>query len=175
MANEFGVLSWGKPSIYVGKLDGSNAVTYKKWYTPVLDSTQLETTKGDKSEAKIEGGENEAVRYAKNTYALTLSIRAAKGRKKPVSDSDGIVAGEYSLILVPEDPTAPGLKIDRATISVEDTWSAADGGTWAYTFDALKPATGDQVKWGVATVSGTDETPTISFVEDSEGDESSSD
>ena len=168
MANEYGVLSWGKPGIYVGKLGGEGATTYKKWPTPVLDSTQLATTKGDKTEAKIEGGENEAVRYSKNTYALTLNIRAAAGRKKPVADSDGIVPGEYSLVLVPEDPTAPGMKIDRAVVSVEDTWNSADGGVWIYTFDALKPTEGDQVKWGIATVTGTDEAPTVSFVEDEE-------
>lgn len=161
------ILSWGKPGIYVATTGTTN---YKKWVDPVLDSTQLTTTKGDKVEAKVEGGENEAVRYGKSTYALALNIRAAAGRKKPLADADGIIAGEYTVVVVPEDPSAPGLKIDRAVASVEDTWSSADGGMWNYTFDALQPTTGDQVKWGTAVVGGTTEAPTIDFTEDTEGD-----
>lgn len=183
------ILSWGKPGLYIKRLgttstsqeseddniDASGTtVQTDKWIKlpdPVEDSTQLETTKGNKTEAKVEGGENEAVRYAKNTYALTFNIRAAAGRKKFVADSDGIIDGEYSLVLVPENPEAPGLKIDRGTLSVEDTWTSADGGIWAYTLDALKPENGDQVKWGKATVSNSKGT----FAEDEEGESASSD
>ena len=52
------VIGWGKPRIFVKDLDDQSA----KWIelpTPVEDSTQLSTEKGDKQEAKIEGGENE--------------------------------------------------------------------------------------------------------------------
>ena len=52
------VIGWGKPRIFIKDLD----VTSPAWEelpTPVEDSTQLTTTKGDKQEAKIEGGENE--------------------------------------------------------------------------------------------------------------------
>lgn len=171
------ILSWGQPGLYIGKLKGKaiteteNLATdqttiqedkYIKLPIPAEDSTQLTTNKGDKKEAKVEGGENEAVRYGKNTYALTFNIRAAAGRKKPIDDSDGIIDGEFSLILVPENPEAPALKIDRGTLSLEDTWTSEDGGIWAYTLDALKPDEGDQVKWGKATVSE----DAVTFVED---------
>ena len=57
-------LSWGKPTIKIGKLgDGSKAPS--SWIdipTPVENSTKLTPTKGTKREAKIEGGENEAVK-----------------------------------------------------------------------------------------------------------------
>ena len=85
------VIGWGKPRVFIKDLDAS-APKWEELPTPVEDSTQLTTTKGDKQEAKIEGGENEDVKYGKNTYALALNIRAAKGRKRPVSDSDGVVA-----------------------------------------------------------------------------------
>ena len=38
---------------------------------------------------------------------------------------------------------------------MEDTFTSADGGVWAYTFDALKPATDKkQVVWGRIIVTG---------------------
>lgn len=149
------ILSWGKPRIFIKNLD----VTTPKWVelpTPVEDSTQLSTTKGDKKEAKVEGGENEDVKYSKNTYALELSIRQAKNRAKPIHDNDGMIKNNFSVALQPEDSDSDGgFLIDKSAVSVEDTWSAADGGLWKYTFDALKPTSGDQVKWGKVTV-GTD-------------------
>lgn len=146
------VLSWGKPRIFVKSLGVENAA-WKELDTPVVDTTQLSTEKGEKVEAQVEGGENEDVRYGKNTYALALTLRAAKGRNKPLPDADGIISDDYSIALQPEDPETPGLMIDRATASLEETWSAADGGQWAYTFDVLRPATGNQIKWGQVAVS----------------------
>lgn len=158
------VLSWGKPKLFIQKI-GEESASWKELPTPVEDSTQLSTTKGDKVEAKVEGGENEDVRYGKNTYALAFNIRAAKNRKKPVPDSDGIIDGEYKVALQPEDPDTPGLMIEKAKLSIEDTWSSADGGLWAYTADALKPENGKQVKWGKVAVSNTG---TVTFTEDTD-------
>lgn len=156
------VLSWGKPRIFIKNLDESSS-KWKELPTPVEDSTQLATTKGDKKEAKIEGGENEDVKYSKNTYALTLNIRQAKGRTKPIYDEDGVIKANYQVVLLPEDETLEGFSLDKSSVSVEDTWSAADGGVWAYTFDALKPAAGDQVKWGTISVTGTGDNITVTF------------
>lgn len=94
------VIGWGKPRIFVKDLDASSP-KWEELPTPVENSTQLTTTKGDKQEAKIEGGENEDVKYGKNTYALVLNIRAAKGRKRPISDSDGVVTHNYAIALQP--------------------------------------------------------------------------
>lgn len=156
------ILSWGKPRIFIKDLDTEGA----KWEevpTPVEDSTQLSTTKGDKKEAKVEGGENEDVKYKKNTYALVFNIRQAKNRKKIISDSDGVINNNYSVALQPEDPSIEGFVIDKAAVSVEDTWTAADGGVWVYTFDALKADKGDQVKWGVVAVTGTGDSLNVTF------------
>ena len=142
------VIGWGKPRSFVKDLDASSP-KWEELPTSVENSTQLTTTKGDKKEAKIEGGENEDVKYGKNTYALVLNIRAAKGRKRPISDDDGIVAHNYAIALQPEDPEVQGFCMEKTTVSVEDTFTTEDGGVWAYTFDALKSASDKkQIQWG---------------------------
>lgn len=147
------ILSWGKPRIWVKNLAAENA-PWVESNTPVENSTQLSTTKGTKTEAKIEGGENEGVRYSKNTYALTFNLRTAAGRKPLIESNDGIVDDPYAVMLQPENPSAPGLYIENSTASVEDGFTTADGGTLAYTFDALKPDSGsNQVKWGLVAIS----------------------
>ncbi len=142
-------LSWGKPSIEFGKC-GANGAAPTTWtklaYDPVENSTKLTPTKGEKKEAKVEGGENEAVKYAKNTFVFEFEVRAAKGRTKPIEDADGVVDGEYAVRLTPEDSTVEGILIDKATVSVEETFDTAEGKKWKYTFDVLKPAEGNQVK-----------------------------
>lgn len=106
------VLSWGKPRIFIKDLD-SEAPKWEELPTPVENSTQLSTTKGTKQEAKVEGGENEDVRYGKNTYALVTNIRAAKGRKRPVSDEDGVVMHNYAIALQPEDKEVQGFCMEK--------------------------------------------------------------
>ena len=122
-------LSWGKPTIEFGKC--VNGATPSEWTKlgcdPVESSTKLTPTKGEKKEAKVEGGENE-------------------GREKPIKDSDGVVEGEYAFRLTPEDETCEGILIERSVVSVEESYDTAEGKKWKYTVDVLKPATGDQVK-----------------------------
>lgn len=142
-------LSWGKPSIEFGKCgaDGATPTTWTKLaYDPVENSTKLTPTKGEKKEAKVEGGENEAVKYAKNTFVFEFEIRSALGRSKPIPDNDGVVEGEYAFRLTPEDIACEGILIDRSVVSVEETFDTAEGKKWKYTVDVLKPATGNQVK-----------------------------
>lgn len=149
------VLAWGKPRIFVKDLDEASA-KWKEVPTPVENSTQLTPTKGDKKEAKVEGGENEDVRYSKNTYALAYQIRIAKGKVMPFEHDDGIIAHNYAVAVQPEDPTVPGIMIDKSTVSAEDNFTTEEGGSITYTHDALKPATGKQVKWGVITATEAD-------------------
>lgn len=155
------VISWGKPRLLAKKLGGGG--TWFELPTPVQDSTELTTTKGDKKEAKIEGGENEDVKYERNTYSLAANIRAAKDRKKPFDDADGVIEGNYAFALVPEDATNRGFVFRKSVVSAADTFTAADGGIWEYTFDAIKDGTNDQIEWGVITV--TETTGSISKVE----------
>ena len=156
------MIGWGKPRIFYKNLSATGG-TWKEFPTPVEDSTALSTTKGDKTEAKIEGGANEDVKYGKNTYALTFNIRAAKGRVRPIDDEDGVIKENYAIVVQPEDPAVPGFAMEATTASVEDNFSSAAGGVWAYTFDAITPTQTimtkvKQVQWGVINVTESDGT-----------------
>lgn len=147
------VIGWGKPTIVISKLDDDgNPTTWSEVPTPAEDTTTLTTTKGDKTEAKLEGGANEDVKYGRNTYALAYQIRVAKGKTMPFEAVDGVVAGEYAVALQPEDPAVPGIMIQKSVVSAEDTYASADGGAITYTHDALQPDKGSQVEWGVITI-----------------------
>lgn len=165
--------SWGKPRIIVKKT-GDTSAKYIEFYTPVESTTQLSTTKGDKKEAKIEGGENEAVKFNKNTYALEAQIRIGledgnKVRKKPIDDSDGVIDGEYELWLQPENAQGLGLHMEKCNISLEDSYTAEDGILLTYTFDAVKASGHDQIEWGVVTITGDYlKASSVSFVETAE-------
>lgn len=151
------VIGWGKCRIFIAKLGtGGTPGAWKEVPTPVEDSTSLTTTKGDKTEAKLEGGANEDVKYGRNTYALAYQIRVAKDKVMPFESNDGVVEGEYAVAVQPEDKDVPGIMIDKSVVSAEDTFSTAEGGAIIYTHDALQPAEGSQVKWGkiVVTESG---------------------
>lgn len=150
------VIGWGQPRIFIKDLDAVPAASWKEVPTPVENSTQLTTTKGGKQEAKLEGGANEDVRYGKNTYALAYQIRMAKGKTMPFTDNDGIIEHNYAVAVQPEDPQVPGIMIDKSVVSAEDSWASEEGGAITYTHDAVQPATGNQVKWGVIKVEGSD-------------------
>lgn len=156
-------IGWGRPKLEIGLLPASGSMadiqTWISLPTPVEGTCTLNTTKGDKKEAKVEGGGYEDIKYNKNTYALELELFAKKGRTKPISDVDGVVEGLYAVRLQPEDATVQGIIIPKCAVSVEDTWSAEDGGKWKYTFDVLEPETGNQILWQVVTLS-TDSTST---------------
>ena len=136
-------ISWGKPTIRVRK---RGETTWDTFPTPVENSTQITATRGDKLEAKIEGGANEAVKYKANTYALVYAVRQAPGREMPIEDVDGVVHGEYEVQVIPESPGALGATIDRAACNVQTNFTANEGIVKTYTFDVLKPEEGSQVK-----------------------------
>lgn len=160
-------IAWGKPRIFVKDVETEGA----KWYelpTPEEDTTQLSAEKGDKLEAKIEGGENEDVKYKRSTYSLAFNIRKAKNRQAPFPSLDGVVNNHYAVLLQPEDPLVEGFYIEGATVSVDETFTAADGAKWECTMEAVKAASGDTVKWGLVTLS--DDETKISFTEASSHD-----
>lgn len=147
------VIGWGKPTIVISKLDSKGEpTTWSEVPTPAEDSTNLTTTKGDKTEAKLEGGANEDVKYGRNTYALSYQIRVAKGKVMPFNAKDGVVEGEYAVAVQPEDPAVPGIMMKKSVVSAEDTFAAAEGGAIIFTHDALQPNEGSQVEWGVITI-----------------------
>ena len=118
-------IGWGKPRIFIKRIDGSGS-TWQEVPTPVQDSTSLETTKGDKLEAKLEGGMNEDVLYMASAYALSYQVRDAKDKTMPFTDNDGVVDGEWQCAVQPQDPLVPGVMIHRSIVSAETRYTAQE-------------------------------------------------
>ena len=156
MAKEVRKVGWGKPDIYLKDLEA----TSPKWFkapTPAQNTTNLTPTKGDKQEAKLEGGDNEDVLYNASNYALAYQIRRTSNKKMPISHVDGVVDHHYAVVVVPKNRTAPGPYIAESAVSVEDAFSTTEGGTDLYTHDALLPEGEERkVKWGTYAVTGDD-------------------
>lgn len=139
-------LMWGKSlaAISKKKADGSYD-DFKQLPEMVENSMGLNTTKGDKKEAKVEGGGIEAVRYNKNVYGLTADFRRGKVGTTMVTfpfdddEVDGVVDGVYYLRVQPEDKEAGGLAVEEVIISTEDLFTTADGAIKRVTFDFIKP------------------------------------
>ena len=134
------ILGWGECNVFTRKYNGSLVgSSWDKWDLPVEGSTTLDTTEGQKTEAKTEGGENEAVRKAKNTYTLSFEVRVGGDFTYNVVDNDGIIDGEFEVLVIPtENVEAPALYINRASAAATGTYNSADGIKQKYTFDALK-------------------------------------
>ena len=146
-----GILSWGKPRIFVKALvDGG---VLRELPTAVEGSVNLETTEGDKTEAKVEGGEIEAVRYNKSTYKLSMQIRMKAGSKMPFANQDGLVNDNYEVTLAPENAEAYGFRMNEAKVSVKTSFTTADGILVDVAFDALKNQAGDpQCEFGTVAL-----------------------
>lgn len=142
MAADTITIGWGRPTIKVKK---SGATSYSELPTPIDGSTSLGTTQGEKMEAKIEGGDNEAVKYKANTYELSFQIRYAPEKETKlavISDMDGVVNDEFEVQVIPENEDAIGVQIDRASVNVQTSYNSTDGVVKTYTFSALKPSDG---------------------------------
>lgn len=137
-------LSWGQIKGYYAKENSNGTLGAWQALPNIVEGTlAINTEKGDKREAPIEGGQNEFVAYKKSTYTVEFTIRGALEasglRPKPFEDVDGLIDGVYALKFIPETPGAYGVYVKRATLSVEDTISSEDGLQWAYTADVLAP------------------------------------
>lgn len=147
---------WGKPDVYVKNLKTADGA-WAQVPTPMENTTVLTVTKGEKKEAKIEGGTNEDVLYGANSYSLAHQHRLTSGKEMPIKHVNGIVDDDYAVVVVPKNAKAgaPGLYIPESAVSVEDGFTTADGGTFLYTHDAKggDDEGGSQlVKWGEITV-----------------------
>lgn len=144
-------LSWGKPRIFIAPIESGVEGEWAEVKTPVENSTKLTTTKGDKKEAKVEGGENECVKYNRNTYALEFGIRIGLENDgsvtvPPFEEVDGVIQTTYAIKVQPENPDVPGLYIKNAVISLEDTWDAENGKINNYSCDVVKATSGKSME-----------------------------
>lgn len=133
-------IGWGKNRHGVRDITDSGK-GWRELPTAAEDTWEVTTEKGDKLEAKLEGGQNQDVKYKENTNTITFDIRVAKGQKKPFDDKNGIIAKEYEYFSQPEDPEVPsGIMVSRARISCEVKATDAEGMTLTYTVEPLEPA-----------------------------------
>lgn len=131
-------ISWGKPSIYIQDAEVPQA-PWLKIPTPVKDSTTLEVEDGETQEAEVEGGELEDEKTGKNKSTLTFEIRAAKNRHLIVADDDGVISHHHRIAVIPEDPNAPGLLIDKGSMHATPSYTCAEGIKRSYKTKALVP------------------------------------
>lgn len=143
------VLTWGKPKVEIAPYVAGVLPATPTWaeLPEIKENTaKLTTAKGTKQEAKGEGGELIDARYNKNAYSFECDIFQKRGDSKPIEDADGLIIPNYAWRLTPEDSTLQGHQMDKTSVSVEESWTSADGTMWKYTFEGLKPATGNILK-----------------------------
>lgn len=160
-------ISWGKCALLFAKhADGASGYQYaidsikSKFIladTPANGTTAINITEGEKHEAEIEGGDVEAVKYDADKFELQFDIRRAQGRKLIAVDTNGTIAGTWAFAVQPEDPNAPALLIEAASLKRTPNYSSTDGLTDHYVASCVSPSTGNTVKIGTvsAEASGT--------------------
>jgi hypothetical protein len=169
-------ISWGKPGIYIAEAGQAlgNDYQWELLATPVEDSTNLTGTQGDKTEATIEGGEAEATKFKAATFELAMNVRMAlennnkhrllptpmyatkqvtiSGSATDVVDLDNYSASSVAVVLIPEDDKAPGFYCPNASVSIMDTYTAADGAQWEIVLAPNVPSGGGKaVQFGKYT------------------------
>lgn len=143
------IVSWGRPTLEVCKLVNGEISTTPAWktlQTPVVDTSKLNTEKGEKNEIILEGGDIFATRYSKNKYSFECQIPVAAGDLKAIEDEDGVIVDEYALRLTPEIEGADGWLMEKTAVSVIENWDSKVGSTRTYTFDGIKPKAGKILK-----------------------------
>lgn len=157
-------IGWGKNRHGVRDITDTGK-GWRELPTAAEDTWELATEKGDKLEAKIEGGEYEDVKYKENTFTITFDIRVKKGRKKPFDDHNGVIDHEYAYFSQPEDADVPaGLLAGRCRISCELKGTDADGTTYTYTVEPLQPTDSTKKALVLGKVAITESGGTISEV-----------
>lgn len=169
------IIGWGKNRHFVKNLSKQGA-GIRELPTPVEDTFDLATEKGDKLEAKIEGGKRKDVKNKENTNTITFDVFVAKGEKKPFKDKNGVISDKFEYWEQPEDPTVPaGIHISKASVSCEVKSNTAEGMKLTYTVEPLEPDTAgvDPLQIGTVTVTENNgEISNIAFTElEAEDDE----
>lgn len=141
------ILSWGKPKIETAPCtDGMAGTTWKQIDTPQHDTTNLNPTLGDTTDAQEEGGDIVDSRTTKTTYEFEFTLFVKKGGTRPFEDDDGVVSGEHAFRVTPEDEGCEGILIDRSTVRLEEQFNTENGKLLHYIARCLKPKTGKTIK-----------------------------
>jgi hypothetical protein len=139
-------LKWGKMTVEIAPITAGEIGTYVTLFTPKQGSFVMNAEDGNKQEAFTEGGERVDVRQDAKKYSFEFQMFLGEGMEKPIEDFDGIIPGEYSIRIIPENALLPGYLMERAAVSVSETFTSEEGHLATYTFEALKPETGTMLK-----------------------------
>jgi hypothetical protein len=135
------VISWGKPLVEYAITPDKSADPTKWDKMPEIkeDSASLDVTEGELIEATEEGGAVVDARRKANKYKFVVDIFVKKNDTRPIPDTNGIIANNYSVRVTPEDPACEGFILRKTNVTVSERWSAAEGKMLRYTFDGIKP------------------------------------
>ena len=120
-------LKWGEMTVEIAPIVNGVAGAFATLMTPVKGTFALNVEEGDKLEAFVEGGERIALRKDKNKYAFEFEMFISGGMTKPIPDEDGLIVSEYAIRVTPEDTKLDGFLMERAAVSVVETFTSADG------------------------------------------------
>ena len=153
-------VSWGAPTLEFMKL--STSVTtppsgawtgqtgYVKIEGTVLleDSSQLNTTEGENKTLRNEKGENVDSKQMPASYQFQTSVIKKKGETVVATGFapvNGVVAGDWAMRLIPEDPETTGFIFRKCSIACSKGWNADQGALDNITVNGLVPnaAAGD--------------------------------
>ena len=133
-------LDWGKVKVVIDNNKSESAITIED---VVEGSTSLQTTQGEKTEAKIEGGEVIATRYQRNKYSLQFQEYG----QPSIEDLDGVVPGIHSVTLINCDSGEDKEVFTiQAVINVQPVYTSQYGTVTQYTCDAVRQQ-GGSIIW----------------------------
>lgn len=149
------VVSWGAPTLqFVPVTAGGSAPSASKWTNATQglitipgdvlleDSSQLNTTAGEKKELRNEKGVVVDSKQMPASYQFTSSIIKKKSETAypgQFNASNGVVPGNYAMRLIAEDSATPGFEMRMVTVSFSKSWSADQGSLDVITVDGVEP------------------------------------
>lgn len=149
------VVSWGAPKLqFVPVTSGGTAPASGAWgqsTTGLIEiagdvllenSSQLNTTAGEKKELRNEKGVVVDSKQMPASYQFTSSIIKKKGATAyPTTFGavNGVVTGNYAMRLIAEDPATPGFEMRMCSITFSKGWSADQGALDVITVDGVEP------------------------------------
>ena len=147
-------VSWGAPTLEFMKLSssvkvpptgswtGQNGYFQIKGEVLLEDSSQLNTTEGETKSLRNEKGEDVDRKQMPASYQFQTSVIKKKGEslvQNGLSPVNGVVAGDWAMRLIPEDPATTGFIFRKCSIGTSKGWSADQGALDNLTVNGLVP------------------------------------
>jgi hypothetical protein len=135
---------------------GGSAPSTSKWTNAITgfieipgdvlleNSSQLNTTAGEKKELKNEKGVTVDSKQMPASYTFTASIIKKKSETAYPSASlfnasNGVVTQNYAMRLIAEDPMTPGFQMRLVSVTFDKSWSADQGALDVINVSGLEP------------------------------------